>query len=361
MTLTLEWACGFEQFGAVSDLAQIAQPWTAQVVNAGFMAISTSQGVRTLQGSGVTPKALNLGSYYASGVIWTVPNVGTRFLGMGWFLPSLPGAEGTLFLFTATPAQPNAQGADGVRITLDNTGTVRIRQNSTNAVLATSASYAVAANSQYWLSVSCNPNSGWVTLALNGNVIVTATLGISFALQYITFAPVSASSNGTGQSVVVDDLVSYLTDGSDTASTLVPPRSVWTSLPNAIGDTTQWSRVGGAVANWASVNGQAYQSTMYNTTSQPGTVDYYNITDLPGVPTTIDGVVISACARKEDSGSRSLKLHARVNGVDEVSAAFALTTGAAFWYLSSTFTQAPAGGTWTSSAVNLCQLGLEAA
>ena len=359
MTLTLEWACGFEQFGAVSDLTQIAQPWTAQIVYSGFMGISTSQGIRTLQGSGVTPKALNLGYYVDSGVIWTVPNIGARFLGMGWFLPSLPSGEGNLFLFTATPTHPNGPATDGVRITLDNIGTVRIRQNSTNAVLATSASYAVSGNSQYWLSVSCNPNTGWVTLALNGNVIVTATLGISFALQYITFG--SAGAGSQGQNVVVDDLVSYRTDGTDTASTLVPPRSVWTSLPNAIGDQTQWSRVGGAVANWASLNGQTYQTTMYNTTSQLGTVDYYNITDLPGVPTTIDGVVISACARKEDSGSRSLKLHARVNGVDEVSAAFALTTGAAFWYLSSTFTQAPAGGAWTSSAVNLCQLGLEAA
>ncbi len=360
MTLTLEWACGFEQFGAGSDLAQIAQPWSAQLVSSAYLGISTGLGVRTLQGSGVTAKALTLGSYYEAGVIWAVPNVGTRFLGMGWYLPSLPNVEGTLFHFTATPTHPGAQGVDGVRITLDNTGTVRIRQNSTNAVLATSASYAVRVNSQYWLSVSCNPNSGWVTLALNGGIIATATLGISFALQYITFAPVSASSNGTGQNVAIDDLVSYLSDGTDTATTVVPPRSVWTSLPNAVGDLTQWSRVGGAVANWASLNGQAYQTTMYNTTSQTGTVDTYNITDLPGAPTTIDGVVVTASARKEDSGARSLKLHARVNGVDDVSASFALTTGAAFWYLSSTFTQAPAGGAWTASAVNLCQLGLEA-
>ncbi len=360
MTLTLEWACGFEQFGASSDLAQIAQPWSAQLTSSGYLSISTSQGVRTLQGSGVTAKALNLGSYYDAGVIWTVPNVGTRFLGMGWFLPSLPTAEGNVLHFTATPTHPGAQGTDGVRITLDSTGAVRIRQNSTNAVLATSAAYAVRGNSQYWLSVSCNPNSGWVTLALNGSIIVTATLGIGFTFQYVTLASVGAIATGAGQSVVIDDLVSYLTDGSDTASTLVPPRSVWTSLPNAIGDQTQWSRVGGAVANWASVNGQAYQAVTYNTTSQPGTADYYNITDLPGVPTTIDGVVLTACARKEDSGARSLKLHARVNGVDEVSSPFVLTTGAAFWYLSSTFTLAPAGGAWTASAVNLCQLGLEA-
>ena len=87
MTLTLEWACGFEQFGAVSDIAQVAQPWTAQLSNGNFLSISTTTGVRSLQGSGVTPKALNLGSYVNSGVIWTVPNIGTRYLGMGWFLP----------------------------------------------------------------------------------------------------------------------------------------------------------------------------------------------------------------------------------------------------------------------------------
>ena len=246
-----------------------------------------------------------------------------------------------------------------MRITLDNTGTVRIRQNSNNAVLVTSSAYAVSGNTQYWLSVSCNPNSGWITLALNGTVICTATLGINFALQYITF--LSAGVSSVGQQIVVDDLVSYSTNGTDTASTLVPPRSVWTSLPNAVGDQTQWSRVGGAVANWDSVNGQAYQTAMYNTTSQTGTFDYYNITDLPGAPTTIDGVVVTACARKEDSGSRNLKLHARVNSVDDVSSPLVLTTGAAFWYLSATFLHAPSGSAWTASAINLCQLGLESA
>ncbi len=359
MALTLEWACGFEQFGAPTDLAQIVQPWSAQLANGNFMGISTGAGVRTLQGSGVIPKALDLGNYVGSGIIWAVPNIGTRFLGMGWFLPTLPGGEGNLFQITATPTLPDGQGADGVRVTLDNTGTVRIRQNSTNAVLATSATYAVSGNSQYWLSLSCNPNAGWVTLALNGAIIATAILGISFALQYITFCSAGWQSNG--QNVTIDDLVSYLTDGTDTAATLVPSRSVWTSLPNAVGDKTQWSRMGGAVANWASVDGQAYQSTLYNTTSQAGTLDYYNITDLPGAPTVLDGLVLTACARKEDSGARSLKLHARVNGADDVSSPFTLTTGAAFWYLSATFPQAPGGGAWTPSAVNLCQIGLEAA
>ena len=114
MTLTLEWACGFEQFGAISDIAQVAQPWTAQLSNGNFMSISTTTGVRSLQGSGVTPKALNLGNFVSSGVIWTVPNIGTRYLGMGWFLPALPAGEGNLFQFTATPpASPGGVGADG--------------------------------------------------------------------------------------------------------------------------------------------------------------------------------------------------------------------------------------------------------
>ncbi|MDE3016280.1 MAG: hypothetical protein KGI29_05080 [Pseudomonadota bacterium] len=356
MALSLEWACGFEQFAAISDLNQIAEPWTAQGFFPQFMTISTTTGVRSLQGNGVTPKALNLGSYLSSGVLWTVPNIGTRYLGMGWYISLLPSAEATLLQFTATPPSVlSSAGTDGFRITLDNTGTIRIRQNSTNAVLVTSSAYAVSSNTQYWLSVSCNPNSGWVTFALNGTIIATATIGINFALQYITIAGV-----GNGN-LVIDDLVSYSTDGSDTASTLVPPRSVWTSLPNAVGDQTQWSRVGGAVANWASVDGQAYQTTTYNTTNQTGTLDYYNTTDLPGAPTVIDGVVVTACARKEDSGARDLKLHARVNGVDDVSSPFTLTTGAAFWYLSATFTQAPGSVAWTPSAINLCQLGLESA
>jgi len=354
MALSLEWACGFEQFGTVTDLDQLAQPWIAQVFYPQFQTISTTTGVRSLQGNGVTPKAYNLGSYLGAGILWTVPNIGTRYLGMGWFLSTLPSAEETIFQFTATPTSfPGTSGADGVRITLDTTGTIRIRQNSTNTVLVTSSAYAVSANTQYWLSMSCNPNSGWVTFALNGTVIATAALGINFAFQYISIA--SAASQNT----YIDDLVSYSTDGTDTASTLVPARSVWTSLPNAIGDQTQWSRVGGAVANWQSVDGQAYQTTTYNTTNQSGTLDYYNTTDLPGAPTVIDGVVVTACARKEDSGTRNLKLHARVNGLDDVSSAVALTTGASFWYLSATFTQAPGSVPWTASAVNLCQLGLE--
>jgi hypothetical protein len=356
VALSLEWACGFEQFGAVSDLNQIAEPWNAQLYIGQFMSISTTTGVRSLQGSGVIPKALNLGGYTGSGVLWAVPNIGTRYLGMGYYLSSLPNDEAIIFQFSATPPTSlSTAGADGVRITLDNTGTIRIRQNSTNTVLATSSSYAFNSNTQYWLSVSCKPNSGWVTLALNGTVIATATLGITFPLQYISF--VSPGVTYT----IIDDLVSYSSDGTDTASTLVPPRSVWTSLPNAIGDQTQWSRVGGAVANWASVDGQAYQTATYNTTNQTGTFDYYNTTDLPGAPNVIDGVVVTACARKEDSGTRNLKLHARVNGVDDVSSPVALTTGAAFWYLSATFTQAPGSVPWTASAVNLCQLGLESA
>lgn len=357
MALSLEWACGFEQFGQMSDINQISKPWTAQV-NGGFNGISTITGVRSLQGSGVTPKALNLGNYGGAGVLWKVPDIGTRYLGMGWYIGGLPASESLIFQLTASPPTWTGTPApDGVNITLDNLGVIRVRQNSTNTVLVASNSYSLNANTQYWLSISCNPHSGWVTFALDGTVVATTALGINFSLQYISFV---TCGNNAGQ-IFIDDLVSYSTDGTDNAATLVPPRSVWTSLPNAVGDQTQWSRIGGAVANWASVDGQAYQTTTYNTTNQTGTFDYYNTTDLPGAPSVIDGVVVTACARKEDSGARTLKLHARVDGVDDVSSAVGLTTGAAFWYLSAAFTQAPGNVSWTASSVNLCQLGLEAA
>jgi hypothetical protein len=356
VALSLEWACGFEQFGSGPDLGQIASPWRAQLYAGGWLGITTTTGVRSLQGSGVTPKALNMGGLGGAGVLFGMPNVGTRYIAMGFYCSILPQyGESIIYQLTATPpADLGNAGTDGVRITLDNSGILRIRQNSTNAVIGASSAYAMNANTQYWLSISCNPNSGWVTIALDGTIVLTVTLGITFNLQYFGIV-------GYGDSTVIDDLVSYLTDGTDTANTLVPPRSVWTSLPNAVGDETQWSRIGGAVANWASVNGQAYQTTTYNTTNQTGTFDYYNTTDLPGTPTVIDGVVVTACARKEDSGERNLKLHARVDSVDDVSQAVGLTTGAAFWYLSASFTQAPGAVPWTASAVNLCQIGLESA
>ncbi len=356
MALSLEWACGFEQFGNIGDINQVSKPWAGQLMG-GFNGISTTTGVRSLQGTGVTPQALNLGNYGGAGILWKVPDIGTRYIGMGWYMGSLPTSEGTLFQLSASPTNwPGNLAPDGVNISVDNLGVVRIRQNSNNTELAASNPYSLNGNTQYWLSISCNPHSGWVTVALNGVIVVTTALGINFSLQYITF--VTPGING-GQ-VFIDDLVSYSSDGTDTAATLVPPRSVWTSLPNAVGDETQWSRVGGAVANWASVDGQAYQTATYNTTNQSGTFDYYNTTDLPGAPTVIDGVVVTACARKEDSGARDLKLHARVDGVDDVSVPVGLTTGIAFWYLSATFTQAPGNVPWTASNVNLCQLGLEA-
>lgn len=356
MTLTLEWACGFEQFGSIGDVNQVSKPWTGQLMG-GFNGISTGTGVRSLQGPGVTPQALNLGNYGGAGIVWKVPDIGTRYIAMGWYMGQLSTSEAFLFQLTASPPDwPGNQTSDGVRITVDGLGVVRIRLNSTGSELVESAPYSLNANTQYWLSISCNPNSGWVTIALNSTIVATTALGINFTLRYITF--VTPGTNA-GQ-VFIDDLVSYSSDGTDTAATIVPPRSVWTSLPNAVGDETQWSRIGGAVANWASVDGQGYQTNTYNTTNQTGTFDYYNTTDLPGAPTVIDGVVVTACARKEDSGDRDLKLHARVDGVDDVSVPVGLTTGIAFWYLSATFTQAPGNVPWTASTVNLCQLGLEA-
>jgi hypothetical protein len=353
MALTLEWACGFEQFGTTTDVGRTYFPYNILVGGGGVN--TNAYYIRTPQPSGVTARSLQL--WWQIGLVLNVSTSVTRHIGFGYYhLGAISGAA----IFQFSPAfnangAANSYQADGVRILAAADGTLSIVKNNGGTVLATSAAGALPTETMVWISVSCNPSSGWVTIAVNGTIAVTATLNFSFAMKYILFE----SPSYTNYCSYIDDVVIYTSDGSDTSTTLVPPRSVWTCIPTGPGDVTQWTKTGGAT-NWQSVASLTYQTANYVSTSTTNNRDLYTVSALPVTPTTIDGVLITAAARKADSANRTLTFDTRVSGTDTFSAALPIQTSASYWYISTTQTTNPAGTAWTSTDLSSLQIGIKA-
>lgn len=130
--------------------------------------------------------------------------------------------------------------------------------------------------------------------------------------------------NDNATEELVDDLYIADTTGSVNNNFLGDVRVV-TLRPDGAGDSTQFTPSAGA--NWQCVDDDQVDSdTTYVESDTPGHKDLYTLGALGVTPSNIFGVQVSAYARKDDSGSRSVRVITKSGTTTENGAETALGT-----------------------------------
>lgn len=137
------------------------------------------------------------------------------------------------------------------------------------------------------------------------------------------------SFHGSVANATFDDI--YICDAAGGVCTdFIGDSRIIALLPNAAGDSTQWTVVN-AGNNWAAqANNPSLGDGQYVYSATPGQVDLYNLQD-PSLTGPIKGIQASVFARKDDSGTRQIATDIKTGGTEYVGTTRNLTTSYVFY------------------------------
>jgi hypothetical protein len=238
---------------------------------------------------------------------------------------------------------------------------VYVYRGGTTALLAT-ASVPLIFSTYYYVEFAYlpHPSTGSFELRFNGTLVAADsginTAGSGNARTTGLLLGHSLTINGT-KTVQYDDL--YLIDSSGTRNnTFLGPRRVVCRLPDAVGNSSDFTPSGGAVDNYTMVDETLTDGdTTYNTATTPGDHDTYGYQAV-GVPGAIAFLQTNLMQRSAGSGAETTRPKIRIGSTD-----YNGTTGSvATSYLDRTevFGVSPATGVaWTTSEVDGAEFGME--
>ena len=285
-------------------------------------------------------------------------------------LPSLPAAVivGVAFRAAGLPGVPLLSlmdtGTVQMGLTLTTNGALQVTRG-TGTVLGTTGIGIIAPNAYNYIEMqaSISTSVGAVTVRLNGNVVLTLTnqnTQSSGAAQVTHVALCGTAAGFGGVAYDYDDLYICDTNGARNNTFLGDVR-VQAVLPTGAGNYTQWDGLTGAATHWqAQSQNPPDDDTSYvsDTLGTPGHIDSYAMADLIPTSGTVPAVQVSAWARKDDGGGRTLSPMVRSAAVDGLGAAQSLVT--TYGYITSVFEQNPSAGAWTIALVNAAEAGVKA-
>lgn len=209
---------------------------------------------------------------------------------------------------------------------------VRVRRgapagNASGAILGTSSSSIDLKGWQYLEVRVVFSSSGSVQIRQNGNQILslsgvdTTESANNVCNGFGLIGELSASGNVVG----FDDIYINNALGSAPFNTFLGDIRVVELIPNAAGDSTDWTPNGGA--NWDRNDDQPWfdgDSTIVSSTTD-GDKDLYNLTDPDSAATTVRAAKFMVTARKTDPGARSIEVLGKSGSTEFGSAAQDLT------------------------------------
>lgn len=171
--------------------------------------------------------------------------------------------------------------------------------------------------------VVVHDSTGSVEVKVNGASVFSVT-GIDTrngGTGVITNVRCLASSSGD---LDVDDVYGLDTTGA-VNNDFLGDVTVVTLRPNAAGDSTQFTPSAGANYECTDET-QVDSDTSYVESSTVGHVDLYNLGALGYTPANIFGVQVSAYARKDDAGTRTVRTKAKAGATTANGSALGLST-----------------------------------
>lgn len=327
---TLDYWDGFDEYANLTDAAMFG--WA----NAGTFAVTgriSGTAVRLSNQNCILTNA-----YIVSGTRQTV--------GVAWQV-SVATAPGAILRWY--------EGATNhVILSYNGNGTFTITRNVAAITFGTGSSttsaVTISSGTWYYLEwdVTCDDTAGAWEFRVNGVTIGsgsggdTRNGGTGVLDTFWLSAP-----NGTQD--LFDDL--YIASGS---SSFQGDSRVITQAPNASGNYTQWTP--NASTNLSRVNQTTQDGdTTYNSDATSGHRDSFTFPSL-GVTGTILGVIAAIIARKDDAGTRNVKVSIRQGGTDYDGASTAL--GASYTSVSRKDLVDPStSSAWSVSGVNSAEIG----
>ena len=159
--------------------------------------------------------------------------------------------------------------------------------------------------------------------------------------------------------IYFDDVIIYDTTGS-TWNDFMGPRYISTLKADGTGNSTQWTRSGGA-ANYEMVDEVEYDDdTSYVSTSTLNNKDLYTFEDLHASVNTIDAVCVNTVARRSAGiNYRTIVPVARISAAD-YDHDHAGSTMDTYRVVQKIWDESPATATaWTPSEVNAAEFGIK--
>lgn len=217
-------------------------------------------------------------------------------------------------------------------------------------LLGSSANGVILANVWHYIEWEwvISATVGRMTVKVDGTTVLNLT-----NVNTLTGANANADEwfldqQGGNGSIQFDDLYEESTPAA------IGPRRVDTLRPTADTATKNWTPDAGVV-NFSRVNANLAQSATYVQASVVGTLDLYDIADLPTTPAVVDAVQYSLFAQKTDATARSIAAVGDIAGVQQQGGNINLPTGVAKF--ESLFTTKPGGGAWAAADVNALRIG----
>ena len=236
-----------------------------------------------------------------------------------------------------------------IDIRLDSSNRLQVTRNGT--VLAT-ASAGLNSNQWYYLQfkVVIHDTAGEYEILVNGSV---GTLGV-------TGTGADTRNGGTG---VIDNINYGNTAGINVDiddhyvynAGYAGEINIQTVFPTGAGNSTQFTPSTGS--NWQNVDDSVPDDdSTYNASGTAGHRDLFATGDVPSTSGSILAVVANGYARKDDAGTREIKLTTRVSGTNYDGASEPITSGYAY-YRKQWDTDPATGLAWVRADLNAAEFG----
>jgi hypothetical protein len=358
--MALLFSDGFDSYAAIGDLITCQK----YVSNANGATLAATAGKFGGQ-------ALAVGAYY------TPAGMVTRSLGLStanalyfgfWYKQNgLPNGDPSGGYGHSGLGLPNTTGANETLLSIGNgigqTGALALVQLGSGSTVLARGSAIVTDNAWHWIEVGIQlstTSSGWAKVYVDSILQINYT-GVTMSNVTLTGAlQIAAMQNQNGGvSAWYDDFIFYDSTGSnaDFNGTNFPlgPRRISLLVPNADGDTTQFTPLSGT-SHYAMVNG-GYASTNYVSDSNTGDIDLYKFPALPYLPAKVNAVVASYWAQNSGGGSATLTPKIKTGGTVGSGTSVSLPTSNNTLIQQTFYTDA-SGAAWSGSSVNAMQAGM---
>lgn len=256
-----------------------------------------------------------------------------------------------------------AEGAALWAISTDSSGHLRAHIGNANTTPVAISSNTLNTATWYYIEVKHKTDNSTGTFEVRVNGTSTGWINLSSqdtqvgAFAYTDLLGYGAEISGNGNSVDITDM--YICDtGGSTNNDFLGDIRVEAILPSGAGNYTEFTDLVGAANHAAAVDDSSSQDddTTYVGSSTTGHRDTFAMGNITPSTGSILGVALNATARKDDAGTRLLKLMARLSSTDSESSTESLGTDYAG--VQRIMETKPGGGAWSITDVNNAEFGV---
>jgi hypothetical protein len=329
---------GFDHY-LIADLAPTK--WQSVFGAAG------SIGAGRVRGSCYTTGTDTGARQYFGHLAGSTANYDHLLVGTG-FRPNNLGSVSTIFSFDSGASSTGSGPCDLVVTT---SGILQFRRNGT---VIDSAAAALVTGTWYYIEAKilvATTAVGSYEIRVNGVTVMGPTATVQTSSSTVNLFRLHNSAAANPNSGSYDDLV--VQDWSVANVDFLGDVSVATLIPDGAGNYTQWTPL--SSTNVSNVDdATADGDTTYNADATVGDKDSFSMGNLPsnGTPYIVQ---VTAEARKDDAGSRTLRNFLRVGGTDYEGTSKAVTD--TYLMHSDVWNSDPSGGAWDQTKVDALEVG----